>query len=117
MAERTVWDMQDDFHNAVDDEGREAIKNEMRAAGYNGVADTIGQDRTLRKNGFAWSGPGRQADISGYDLDAELDPPGCSGRQTRTESPLAWMDWKLTTGKPQAGQLIDSPTRSRAMRA
>lgn len=43
MNERAVWNMQDDFHRAPDDESREAIKNEMRAAGFGGVADTIVQ--------------------------------------------------------------------------
>ncbi len=39
----TVWDMQDRYDAATTDEQREQIRQEIRDAGYSGVADTIGR--------------------------------------------------------------------------
>ena len=39
----TVWDMQDRFDNAATDAEREEIRQEIRDAGYHGVAHTIGR--------------------------------------------------------------------------
>ena len=39
----TVWDMQDRFDRATTDAEREQIRQEIREAGYTGVADTIGR--------------------------------------------------------------------------
>lgn len=39
----TVWDMQDRFDAATTDAERDQIREEIRDAGYSGVADTIGK--------------------------------------------------------------------------
>lgn len=39
---RTLWHMQNDFDSADTDTERERIRQEIRDAGYNGMADTIG---------------------------------------------------------------------------
>jgi hypothetical protein len=48
----TIWDLQDKFHDAQDDdEGREAARDEMRDAGFHGVANTI---RPVSEGGTDW---------------------------------------------------------------
>jgi hypothetical protein len=42
-ANENVWDMQDRFDAATSDAERERTREEIRAAGYSGVADTIGR--------------------------------------------------------------------------
>lgn len=39
----TVWDLQDRFEAAETDAERDQVREDLRAAGYNGVADTIGR--------------------------------------------------------------------------
>lgn len=45
MSNETVWDMQDRFDNAKTDAEKEQVRKEIAAAGYKGVAKTIGRDQ------------------------------------------------------------------------
>lgn len=43
MSDETIWDMQDRFDAAATDADRDQIRQQMREAGFNGVANTIGE--------------------------------------------------------------------------
>lgn len=93
VAERTLWDMQDDFHKTTSETRREEIRNEIRAAGFGGVANTIGLETpqpaylhtmTAWKSFLAWLGIGRHVAVCGFDLHTEPLPPACPDCQART---------------------------------